>query len=751
MLTMFQPRPETPPTRQIEARSYDPTSDLFLLSMAGSRTTDIVARDIVCRNPGYSTYYKNCSLLVNGSISAKSEHAASIPAPGEGSLNLIAFDDLSLDNLDKVAEPPRAIALVVDCPFRLFHQRQQQGMLDERAFALWKQYARTLVVDGWDNAPAGFVPIEGERFRIDGGYRERIAERLGLGGIDGQAQAVAVQIMPEAAPAAPDAPETPPEGERVYLAPSAFDADTLKLYAAFACPVVPEQFRPDEMAAEGRKLDAALDQCLIYASRGEHHLGVAMLTALVPDADKRRQAADGAPETADGWLRASYLYSSVGEYHGAFKAIDRAIGEAPIEPERTPFVVLLYQAALYHLARLEDGYLAFFRARRMLEEARPEFKPVAALNLINALIWVREYDKAERLASEWLENHPERVSLKLARAFALFNLNRYREAYQEFEVRLDVFKSNRNTMNALDSSKLFDPHNPSHKLDYSHVLLYAEQGAGDCIQFVRYVKPFCERHPNTTFSLCVPQSLKRLFYECLDVPPNVLGIVTKEDVICRQLQLTSHQAAPTEQGQPIQADPLRYDFYIPLLSLPLLGNMADEKDPNPGYLRMPEVPAVADVPEAEGDPEFAALRVGFCYKGNQYHTKDYERSLPKALADKVAHHGTSRGMVVQMLQPGEPLDGCQPLPEGADFLETARVIAALDVVVTVDTSVAHLSGALGKPAFLLVPYRHDWRWSPKLGVTVSPWYPASVTLLRQSDSRRWEPVVENALALLDVI
>jgi ADP-heptose:LPS heptosyltransferase len=83
-----------------------------------------------------------------------------------------------------------------------------------------------------------------------------------------------------------------------------------------------------------------------------------------------------------------------------------------------------------------------------------------------------------------------------------------------------------------------------------------------------------------------------------------------------------------------------------------------------------------------------------------------------------------------------PVEILSPLLD--DFAETAAAIMALDLVISVDTSVAHLAGALGKPVWLLLPYAPDWRWLEAR--SDSPWYPTA-RLFRQTSSRRWESVV----------
>ena len=107
------------------------------------------------------------------------------------------------------------------------------------------------------------------------------------------------------------------------------------------------------------------------------------------------------------------------------------------------------------------------------------------------------------------------------------------------------------------------------------------------------------------------------------------------------------------------------------------------------------------------------------------------------------------------LQKGAALDQAESAPAGmrlevlspllGDFGDTAAAIMALDLVITVDTSVAHLAGALGKPVWLLLPFAADWRWLEKRND--SPWYP-SMRLFRQDATRRWEPVMAEVTAAL---
>jgi len=130
-------------------------------------------------------------------------------------------------------------------------------------------------------------------------------------------------------------------------------------------------------------------------------------------------------------------------------------------------------------------------------------------------------------------------------------------------------------------------------------------------------------------------------------------------------------------------------------------------------------------------PEGKGVRVGFCWKGNPAHANDRQRSLPDGAFDSLL---TIPGVDAVSLALGEA-----NAREFRDWYDTAITVASLDLVVTVDTAVAHLAGAMGKPVWLLLQYVPDWRWS--LGRDTTPWYP-SMTIDRQPRPGDWASVLE---------
>jgi Tfp pilus assembly protein PilF len=235
----------------------------------------------------------------------------------------------------------------------------------------------------------------------------------------------------------------------------------------------------------------------------------------------------------------------------------------------------------------------------------------------------------------------------------------------------------------------------------SRLVVGAEQGLGDTIQFARYLPVLASMGAVVTL-LCPPQ-LMRLFAGI------GVGLVAK--------------------GAP----PPEYDLWVDQMSLPLLLGTGPDTIPSPaGYLR-PD-PALRAGWEGRLPP---GPRIGIVWAGNPLHSNDARRSMPpEALLPLIR----SVGAACVSLQVGPTSSQASVLgltdnaPHLRDFAETAALVSCLDHVVAVDTSTAHLAGALGVPVSILLPYVPDWRWMHTR--SDSPWY-ASARLWRQERPGDW--------------
>ena len=252
------------------------------------------------------------------------------------------------------------------------------------------------------------------------------------------------------------------------------------------------------------------------------------------------------------------------------------------------------------------------------------------------------------------------------------------------------------------------------------ILVWAEQGAGDTLQFVRLVPRLLARAGRVVLRVQAP--LRRLV-ESLDARIAVIG-----------------------DDQPLPA----HDFQVPLLSLPLaLGFDAVPPWATP-YLRA-DARDVARWRErlGEGSGDRRRLRVGLVWAGRSAGLPNPTRDIaPELLAPLAALPVELLEFVSLQLPAGE----VPALPrlrvfadELTDFGDTAALIEALDLVVSVDTAVAHLAGALGKPCWLLLRAAGEWRW--QWGREDSPWYP-SLTIYRQQTPGDWAGVIARVAAAL---
>jgi len=249
------------------------------------------------------------------------------------------------------------------------------------------------------------------------------------------------------------------------------------------------------------------------------------------------------------------------------------------------------------------------------------------------------------------------------------------------------------------------------------LLLHAEQGNGDSIQFIRYLKEI-DRGSGRIILEC-PNSLVRLFSTIPDID-TIIG-----------------------SGERIPG----FDVHAPLMSLPYLFDTELETIP-------------ADIPYIEVDSgeslvnelDNTKLNVGIVWAGSSAHKKNRSRSVELSCFTGLAG---VENVQLYGLQIGERRDDLSCLPDKGsivdladeidDYLDTAQIINSLDLVISVDTSVAHLAGAIGKPVWVLLQADNDWRWL--LDRKDSPWYP-TMRLFRKRKNNDWTDVFEDVKGLL---
>lgn len=319
------------------------------------------------------------------------------------------------------------------------------------------------------------------------------------------------------------------------------------------------------------------------------------------------------------------------------------------------------------------------------------------------------YDKAIAI-------RPNHLDALANRAATLLQLGNFERGWREYEWRLKKWKL---TRREFDEDKRWLGKG---EIEGKSLLLYDEQGLGDTIQFYRYARLLGKKNVDITIS--VQETLVELFRTS---SPGVKII------------------GPHDR-------PPRFDYNCPLGSLPLALQGAVTSIPTwPAYL-------VAD--EARKARFAAALpprrkpRVGVVWSGAAYHENDHNRSiaferLAPLLVDRVDWFALQNE-----IRPSDAESfrdcGRVAFPGGQfkDFADTAAFLDLMDLVVTVDTSIAHLAGAMGKPVWIMLPFNPDWRWM--LNRSDSPWYP-SARLFRQHRLGDWTAVFREIDGVLSTL
>jgi hypothetical protein len=280
---------------------------------------------------------------------------------------------------------------------------------------------------------------------------------------------------------------------------------------------------------------------------------------------------------------------------------------------------------------------------------------------------------------------PQDSKTKHALGIVLLSQGRYREGWPLYDAR-----------HAIPELGLFKPTLPypewrGEPLAGKNLLIFPEQGLGDQIQFSRFA-PWAQDQGADVTLLCHP-ALARLFSESFSL---------------RVVAASGNVEFP---------DP---DYWVMSGSIVGRSGLQPDELPNAPYLAPPA-------------RRIAGAGIGIATRGNPAHANDANRSLPPALAQEL------------LSVPGAT--SLQPEDTGAaDFADTAQLIAGLELVVSVDTSVAHLAAAMGKETWILIPsLMTDWRWQE--GSDTTPWYP-SARLIRQPLAGDWTETVKTVRAEL---
>jgi tetratricopeptide (TPR) repeat protein len=357
--------------------------------------------------------------------------------------------------------------------------------------------------------------------------------------------------------------------------------------------------------------------------------------------------------------------------------------------------------ALQEQGRSEEAITYFQQAIRL----RPNYAE-SHLRLGVVLMQHGKLDEAVVSLQQAIRLQPEYADAHFNRALAWLLMGNFEQGWPEYEWRW----KRRESRPPLFRQALWN----GSPLEGRTILLYAEQGVGDTLQFVRYA-PLVKQRGGLVIVVC-QEVLLGLLATCPGVDRLVVYGSTLPD----------------------------FDTHAPLLSLPGIFGTT-----------LPTVPA--DVPYLYADPELRehwrqvlgpmqAFKIGIAWQGNPGHPNDRQRSVPLVSFEVLARLDGVRLLSLQkgpgteqLAQVEERFSVVDLASQFQTFQDTAAVLENLDLVITVDSAVAHCAGALGVPVWVLLPFAPDWRWL--LHREDSPWYP-TLRLFRQTEPGKWERVFE---------
>lgn len=394
------------------------------------------------------------------------------------------------------------------------------------------------------------------------------------------------------------------------------------------------------------------------------------------------QAATLAP---DGWLAVATEQIKQGQSEVALQRLREVLAITKVPKIRA--------AALNNIGMIlagsgqnESALAAFEDAARIAPEFPDTYNNIALIHK-----WKKDYRATIRYATMALERDPWHEQAQFVRAMALLMDGQYGQGWEEYECRW------RSRSNGL--SKIASPFPEWDGTNGKRLFVYGEQGHGDSLLMLRYAR---EIRARGMWQAWVAQ---KSMAPLLRTIPEIDQVLEVGDVL------------PD------------FDCHLPSVSLPRILRTRIDSIPGTPYIPRPDV--------QRGD----GLNVGICWRGSKVQANDLFRSTrldewrPVFAVDGVNFHslqvdGAEEGLVWPMQQYDKP----------ADWLETARRVAAMDLVISVDTSIVHLAGAMGVPCWCALHCRPYFVYPTKFPDS-TPWY-QSVRLYRQQKELQWEPVFQ---------
>jgi tetratricopeptide (TPR) repeat protein len=481
-----------------------------------------------------------------------------------------------------------------------------------------------------------------------------------------------------------------------------------------------------------------------------------------------------APDHAQAWSNRGLALMESGRLDDAIRSCEKAVELSPDYPEawynlgngsrlkgRLEKAIACYDKAI----AVRPGYASALTNRGnvllelgMLERALESFNnaiacdrqlPEAYANRGNALLELRHYEAAIESYDMAIAIRPDNAVAWYNRGRSLHEIRRLDTAVESYDrataIRPDYAPAHYNKSLALLLAGNFREGLPLYEwrwgmpkfapfkrrfnepawlgtgdLSGKTVLLHYEQGLGDTIQFCRFAKTVSETGADVILQVQPP------LVSLLQGLPGVTELVA--------------------EGKPLPP----FDAHCPLMSLPLACLTSGRTIPVTNRYLESDPEKMVRWSDRIG-PKTKKARIGIAWSGSRWPKHRIERSIPLSeLVRRLPREFQYTSLQKEIRKEDEAALASAGFidhhgDELADFSDTAALCELMDLVISIDTGVAHLSAALGKETWIMLPYLPDWRW--RLDGNRSPWYP-TVTLFRQQEPERWEPVVAEIVSSL---
>lgn len=408
-----------------------------------------------------------------------------------------------------------------------------------------------------------------------------------------------------------------------------------------------------------------------------------------------------APEDSQLYFRRGQYLSEIGQKRPAAANLAKA---ADLDPKRFD-VMLAYGAALSACNELPASLMAFQAARRL----NPNHPGVLS-NCGWLLCQLQRFDEALAVLDKALDIAPGHAGARWNRSLCLLTMGRLQDGFADYEARMAINDARYERLRKYDAPLW----RKGESIAGQRIFLYTDQGHGDTIQFVRLAHALMRMDAQVVVEVQAP-----LVDLCRTLHPE-LRVIAQGDT------------------------PPPFDTFCPMPSLMHRLDMSVDTIPS----RVPYLSANPDL-SAQWRARLSRLggrmKVGVTWAGNPNHFNDQNRSIAlERLLPVLETQKVSYVSLQKELRPGdaEILKRVQMFDAAAEldtFSDTAALVSQLDLVISVDTSVAHLAGALAKPVWILLPYAVDFRWLA--GRSDSPWYPTA-HLFRQPTFGDWETAID---------